>query len=86
MAKTLRIHADTLTTPRRQEVEEKAAQTSVKLDFPLVFIILPSLFVAVLGPAAIFIVEGFQKNCLLGREPIWDRKLLFELSAACCHR
>jgi tight adherence protein C len=62
VAKTLRIHADTLRTQRRQEVEEKAAKTSVKLVFPLVFFIFPSLFVVVLGPAVILIIEGFQKN------------------------
>jgi tight adherence protein C len=61
VAKTLRIHSDTIRTQRRQEVEEKAAKTSVKLVFPLVFFIFPSLFVVTLGPAAIVMAESFQK-------------------------
>jgi tight adherence protein C len=61
IAKTLRIHSDTLRTQRRQEVEEKAAKTTIKLVFPLVFFIFPSLFVVTLGPAAILMAESFQK-------------------------
>jgi tight adherence protein C len=60
IAKTLRIHADTLRTQRRQKVEEQAAKTSVKLVFPLVFFIFPSLFVVTLGPAIIVIQESFK--------------------------
>jgi tight adherence protein C len=61
IAKTLRVHADTLRTQRRQQVEEQAAKTSVKLVFPLVFFIFPSIFLVTLGPAAIIIQESFQK-------------------------
>jgi tight adherence protein C len=61
IAKTLRIHADTLRTQRKQQVEEQAAKTSVKLVFPLVFFIFPSIFLVTLGPAAIIIQESFQK-------------------------
>ena len=61
VAKTLRIHSDTLRTQRRQEVEEKAAKTTIKLVFPLVFFIFPSLFLVTLGPAAILMAEGFEK-------------------------
>jgi tight adherence protein C len=61
VAKTLRVHSDTLRTQRRQEVEEKAAKTTVKLVFPLVFFIFPSLFVVTLGPAVILMAESFQK-------------------------
>ena len=60
IAKTLRVHADTLRTQRRQKVEEQAAKTTVKLVFPLVFFIFPSLFVVVLGPACIVITESFK--------------------------
>ena len=60
IAKTLRVHADTLRTQRRQKVEEQAAKTSVKLVFPLVFFIFPSLFVVTLGPACIVITESFK--------------------------
>jgi len=61
IAKTLRVHSDTLRTQRRQKVEEQAAKTTVKLVFPLVFFIFPSLFLVTLGPAAIVIMDNFQK-------------------------
>jgi tight adherence protein C len=60
-AKTLRIHSDTLRTQRRQKVEEQAAKTSVKLVFPLVFFIFPSLFLVALGPAVIVISDSFKQ-------------------------
>jgi tight adherence protein C len=61
ISKILRIHSDTLRTQRRQRVEEEAAKTAVKLVFPLVFFIFPSLFVVTLGPAIITIGESFKK-------------------------
>jgi len=61
VAKTLRVHSDTLRTQRRQKVEEQAAKTSVKLVFPLVFFIFPALFVVTLGPACIVIMESFKR-------------------------
>jgi tight adherence protein C len=60
VAKTLRQHADTLRSKRIQQVEEMAAKTSVKLVFPLVFFIFPALFLVVLGPAVILMMEQFQ--------------------------
>jgi tight adherence protein C len=61
IAKTLRVHSDTLRTQRRQKVEEQAAKTTVKLVFPLVLFIFPSLFLVTLGPAAITIMESFGR-------------------------
>jgi tight adherence protein C len=61
IAKTLRVYSDTMRTQRRQKAEEQAAKTTVKLVFPLVFFIFPSLFVVALGPAMILMLEGFQK-------------------------
>ena len=60
IAKTLRMHADTLRTQRVQAVEEMAAKTSVKLVFPLVLFIFPALFLVVLGPAMILMSESFK--------------------------
>jgi tight adherence protein C len=60
IAKTLRVHADTLRTQRVQAVEEMAAKTSVKLVFPLVLFIFPALFLVVLGPAIILMSESFK--------------------------
>ena len=61
IGKTLRVHSDTLRTQRIQEVEEKAAKLSVKLLFPLVLFIFPSLFLVVLGPAMITMMQAFGK-------------------------
>jgi tight adherence protein C len=60
IAKTLRVHSDTLRTQRIQKVEEMAAKTTVKLVFPLVLFIFPSLFLVVLGPAMITMSESFK--------------------------
>lgn len=65
VAKTLRVHSETLRTQRVQHVEEQAAKTSVKLVFPLVFFIFPALFVVTLGPAAILMMDAFKQ--LLGQ-------------------
>ncbi len=59
VARALRVHSETLRTRRRQQVEEEAAKTAVKLVFPLVLFIFPSLFVVTLGPAVIKIYGGF---------------------------
>jgi len=64
VSKALRIHSDTLRTQRRQRAEEQAAKTAVKLVFPLVFFIFPSLFVVVLAPALITLFEGMRKYLL----------------------
>jgi tight adherence protein C len=60
---TLRVHAETLRMRRRQDAEEQAAKTTVKLIFPLVLFIFPALFVVALGPSMIIIMEDF-KNLL----------------------
>jgi tight adherence protein C len=61
VAKTLRTHSDTLRTQRSQRVEEQAAKTTIKLVFPLVLLIFPSLFLVTLGPALIIMSESFDK-------------------------
>ena len=60
VAKTLRVHSDTLRTKRVQEIEEKAAKLSVKLIFPLAFFIFPSLFLITLGPAMLIMMDSFK--------------------------
>jgi tight adherence protein C len=60
VGKALRAHAETLRTRRRQDAEERAAQTTVKLVFPLVMLIFPSLFVVTLGPSMIIMFDAFQ--------------------------
>lgn len=53
IAQTLRVHSDTMRTKRHQRAEAMAAKLPVKLLFPLIFFIFPSLFIAILGPAVI---------------------------------
>ncbi len=60
IGKALRAQAETLRTRRRQDAEEQAAKTTVKLVFPLVLLIFPSLFVVTLGPSMIVMFEAFQ--------------------------
>ena len=50
---SLRVHADGLRTKRRQRAEEAAAKIALKLLFPLIFCIFPSLLLVLLGPAFI---------------------------------
>ena len=61
IADALRIHSDTLRTKRRQRAEEAAAKTAIKMLFPLVFFIFPALFVVILGPAVIQVIETLGK-------------------------
>jgi len=56
IAQSLRVHSDSLRTKRRQRAEERAHKVSVKLVFPLVFLIFPSMFVVILGPGMITIM------------------------------
>ena len=60
ISKSLRSYADSLRTLRRQQIEEAAAKTTVKLVFPLVLFIFPSIFVVTVGPAMISIMEYFE--------------------------
>ena len=58
VAKALRVYSDSYRTKRFQKAEELAAKMPVKLIFPLVLFIFPSLFVIIVGPAAISIYEN----------------------------
>lgn len=64
MSRALRATSEGMRAKRRQTAEEQAAKTSVKLVFPLVFFIFPSLFVIILGPSAITLREMFIKYLL----------------------
>jgi tight adherence protein C len=62
IGKTLRVHSETLRTQRIQQVEEQAAKTSIKMLFPLVLLIFPSIFLVSLGPAIIQMLEMLNKK------------------------
>ncbi|MCX5833405.1 MAG: type II secretion system F family protein [Deltaproteobacteria bacterium] len=53
IAQALRVHSDGMRTRRHQRAEEMAAKLPVKLLFPLIMFVFPSLFVAILGPTLI---------------------------------
>lgn len=53
IAAALRVHSEMLRTKRRQRAEEAAAKIALKLLFPLIFCIFPSLMLVLLGPAFI---------------------------------
>ena len=57
VGRALRVQSDSMRTKRRQIAEEKAAKTAVQLLFPLVIFIFPGIFVVLVGPAAITIMQ-----------------------------
>ncbi len=60
IAQVLRIQSHEIRVKRRQHAEEKAQQVPVKMTIPLIFCILPCLFIAVMGPAVISIMDTFK--------------------------
>lgn len=60
IANALRVHSETLRDKRRQRAEEAAAKTTIKLIFPLVFCIFPAMFVVLVGPGLIQIIEALS--------------------------
>ena len=57
IAKGLRIFSDSLRTKRRQRAEQEAQKAAVKLLFPLSCFLFPTLFIAILGPAALNLID-----------------------------
>jgi tight adherence protein C len=58
IAQALRVQSDSMRIKRRQLAEEKAQQSAVKMIFPLVLFIFPGIFVVLVGPAAIQLMEN----------------------------
>lgn len=57
VTRALRVYSDSMRKKRHFRAEELAAKLPVKLTFPLIFFIFPSLFIVLLGPAAIQAIE-----------------------------
>jgi len=60
IANVLRIQSSEIRMKRRQRAEEQAQKVPVKITVPLIFCILPCLFIAVMGPAVIHIMDSFS--------------------------
>lgn len=58
ISKVLQVQSEQLRIERRQRAEEQAAQAPIKMLFPLVGCIFPSLFIVILGPAIILIIAN----------------------------
>jgi tight adherence protein C len=57
IARAVRVFADSLRTKRRQRAEQAAQKAAVKLLFPLAAFLFPTLFIAILGPAALNLID-----------------------------
>ncbi|MGO4257957.1 type II secretion system F family protein [Marmoricola sp. RAF53] len=60
IGQVLRVQSSEIRVKRRQWAEEQAQKVPVKILIPLIFCILPCLFIAVLGPAGISIMDNFS--------------------------
>lgn len=61
IANVLKAQAQDMRIKRKQRAEEHAMKMPVKMLFPLIFFILPTLFIVVLGPTVMSIIELFSK-------------------------
>lgn len=58
IAKVLRIQADQMRIRRRQRAEEKAHQAPIKMLFPMAFLIFPTIYIVLLGPAVLILMHS----------------------------
>jgi len=58
IAKILRIQSDQMRVKRRQRAQEKAQQAPVKMMVPMVFLVFPSLWIVLLGPSVVILIES----------------------------
>lgn len=62
IAQALRVQSDSMRVKRSQLAEEQAAMAAVKMIFPLVLFIFPGIFVVLVGPAAIMMINGLLSS------------------------
>ena len=60
ISKVLRVASETLRRKRRQAAEKRAALAPLKMTIPLVVLILPAMFIVILGPVALKMIETFK--------------------------
>jgi len=60
LGNVLKVQAAAVRLKRRQAAQERAAKTPVKLLIPMVFLIMPTIFMVLLTPAAIHILQAFR--------------------------
>jgi tight adherence protein C len=60
IARAVRVFSDSLRTKRRQRAEQAAQKAAVKLLFPLSCFLFPTLFIAILGPAALQLMDTLK--------------------------
>jgi len=61
VARAIRVFSDSLRTKRRQRAEQAAQKAAVKLLFPLACFLFPTLFIALMGPAVLQLIDTFGK-------------------------
>jgi tight adherence protein C len=61
ISRAVRVYSDSLRTKRRQRAEQAAQKAAVKLLIPLALFLFPTLFIVILGPAAINLMDTFSK-------------------------
>jgi len=59
IAKVLRIQSEEMRRKRRQRAEEQAAQASLKMLFPMIIFIFPTIFIVLMGPAVLLVMHSF---------------------------
>jgi tight adherence protein C len=62
IAKVLRIQSEEMRRKRRQRAEEQAAQASLKMLFPMIIFIFPTLFIVLMGPAVIKVIHSLSSK------------------------
>jgi tight adherence protein C len=66
MGKVLRIQSDQMRLKRRQRAEKKAHEAPVKMLIPMAFLIFPSIYIVLLGPAALILVNSEALRSVFG--------------------
>jgi tight adherence protein C len=61
ISKAVRVYADSLRTKRRQRAEQAAQKAAVKLLMPLALFLFPTLFIVILGPAGLNLMDTMGK-------------------------